>query len=137
MRVVLDTNVVISGFLWRGAPYHVLKAASNGAFESFVSLELLDELEKALSYKKLLPLLKKSGFTPKQLCNVYETFAQIITPSISRSTIVAADPSDDIVVLTAIGAQAAVIITGNAHLLDLKNYGDTSIATPSDFLRIL
>ena len=45
MRVVADTNIVVSGLLWRGSPRRVLDAARDSVIELFTSAELLAELE--------------------------------------------------------------------------------------------
>jgi putative PIN family toxin of toxin-antitoxin system len=136
-RLVLDTNVVISGLLWRGPPYQLLKAASNGTFSAFTSLPLLDELSRTLSAPKFKRILDSAGYTQYQLRDVYESFSRIIVPASIDEVIVVADPSDDVVVRTALAANADSIVTGNHHLLDLVSYGKIPILTPSRFLQLL
>lgn len=136
MRVVLDTNVVISGFLWHGAPYDILKAASWGTLSAVTSFPLLDELSQVLSRKKFVPILKETGFLPDELRKMYESFCEIVIPAVSKEVIVVADPKDDVVVLTAENAHASFVVSGNAHLLKLKLYKWFDIVTPADFLKI-
>jgi putative PIN family toxin of toxin-antitoxin system len=59
MRVVADTNVVVSGLLWRGNPRRVLDAARDGIIELFTSIVLLEELEDVLSRERFAPLDSK------------------------------------------------------------------------------
>ena len=54
-RTVPDTNIVISGLLWRGNPRRVLDAARDGIIELYTSPVLLEELEDVLSRKKIRP----------------------------------------------------------------------------------
>jgi putative PIN family toxin of toxin-antitoxin system len=53
MRVVADTNIVVSGLLWRGGPRQILDAARDGVIELFTSGALLDELEEVLTREKI------------------------------------------------------------------------------------
>jgi predicted nucleic acid-binding protein len=105
LRVVLDTNIVVSGFLWRGLPNRILKATSLG--------------------------------TPEQLTATYESFVDIVVPRTLKETVVIADPSDDIVIATALAANAQFVITGNKHLLDLSHVFHFKIIAPALFIREL
>jgi putative PIN family toxin of toxin-antitoxin system len=136
-RIVLDTNVVISGLLWRGTPHQVLKAVYKGDFIAFASIPLLDELFRTLSTPKLRRNISSTGYTPEELRALYESFINIVVPAPLDEIIVIADPSDDIVIHTALAAGADFIITGNHHLLDLVSYSGISIVSPSNFLRTI
>lgn len=57
MRVVLDTNVVVSGLIWGGQPYQLLRAATDGEVELFTSPLLLDELREVLAREHLVSRL--------------------------------------------------------------------------------
>ena len=61
MRVVADTNIVVSGLLWRGNPRRVLDAARDGIIELFTSPSLLEELEEVLSRKKFATRLEAAN----------------------------------------------------------------------------
>jgi uncharacterized protein len=136
-RIVLDTNVVISGLLWRGTPHQVLKAVYKGDFIAFASIPLLDELNRTLSTPKLKRNLISTGYTPEELRDLYESFINIVVPAHLDEIIVTADPTDDIVIHTALAASASFIITGNHHLLDLLSYSGITILSPSNFLRTI
>lgn len=136
-RVVLDTTIVISGFLWQGAPYRILKAASLGKLSGFSSMPLLAELEKTLLKPKFAPYLLSTEHTPASLVAIYESFIDIVIPEQVKETIVIADPSDDVVITTALAAGAEFIVTGNRHLLELDNSFSLQIISPSVFARTL
>ncbi|MFH1511501.1 MAG: PIN domain-containing protein, partial [Candidatus Woesearchaeota archaeon] len=55
MRVVLDTNILISGLLWRGYPYNAVIEGIKGSYQLLLSLEILDELRDKLLYKLGFP----------------------------------------------------------------------------------
>jgi putative PIN family toxin of toxin-antitoxin system len=136
-RVILDTNVVISGFLWQGAPNRVLKAVSSGRITGFSSLQLLEELLKTLSYPKFSAFFASGEHTPAKLVALYESFINVVVPQRVNKTLVIADPSDDIVVTTAFAAEAEFIVTGNKHLLDLDHKFGFRIILPAMLLKKL
>ena len=55
MRVVIDTNIWLSGMLWRGAPWRLLRMAEQGEIELCVTPSMLSELVAVLSYERLQP----------------------------------------------------------------------------------
>lgn len=59
MRVVADTNILVSGLLWRGLPWHVWRLAENHQIEICIAPPLLTELERVLTYKRLQPRLRQ------------------------------------------------------------------------------
>jgi len=61
MQVVADTNIVVSGLLWRGNPRQILDAARDGIIGLFTSAMLLEELEDVLSREKFAALLQGGG----------------------------------------------------------------------------
>jgi putative PIN family toxin of toxin-antitoxin system len=67
MRIVIDTNIWVSGLLWRGALWRMLRLAEQGEIEVCMSPRMLDELEKVLFYERLQPRLKQLGLTPSDL----------------------------------------------------------------------
>ncbi len=75
MRIVPDTNVVISGLLWRGSPRRILDAARDGIFELFTSIELLDELEDVLNRDKFVSRMEAAGVTVRELIVGYAALA--------------------------------------------------------------
>lgn len=137
LRVVLDTNIVVSGFLWRGLPNRILKATSLGTLHGFSSLSLLDELDRTLSYPKFKTFFTAGINSPEQLTATYESFVDIVVPCTLKETVVIADPSDDIVIATALAANAQFVITGNKHLLDLSHPFHFKIIAPALFIREL
>jgi putative PIN family toxin of toxin-antitoxin system len=136
LSVVLDTNVVISGFLWKGAPRTIMGMIETEDIKAFSSVQLFEELREVLEYKKIKKRLVEIGYTIEESLTQYEAFTIPVFPSESKYPIVTDDPDDDIVVLTALAAGADFIITGNRHLLDLGSYRNINIVSPSQFLRI-
>jgi putative PIN family toxin of toxin-antitoxin system len=67
MRVVADTNIVVSSFLWRGNPRLVLEAARAGFIDLYTSGLLLEELEDVLSREKFAVRLQAAGVRAHEL----------------------------------------------------------------------
>lgn len=105
MRLVLDTNVVVSGFLWESAPRRLIDAAIDGVIEIFTSPVLIEELRGVLRRKKFAKRLAFHRLSPATLIERYATLADIVEPA-GVSRVVTADPTDDQIVACAIAAEA-------------------------------
>lgn len=121
MRIVADTNVVLSGLFYGGKPGELLDAAARGEIELYTSPELLDELRELLDRPKFTERLKLNGMTADELLADYEGVvrqveSEPLAPAVSR------DPDDDWVLATAVAAQADLIVSGDKDLLTLKQY---------------
>lgn len=80
MRLVLDTNTVVSALLWRGTPHQLVTSARTRPVTLFTSTFLLAELAEVLTRKKLAPVITASRATPEQLMNIYRRMAVVILP---------------------------------------------------------
>lgn len=81
MRVVADTNTVVSGLLWTGAPRKVLDAARTGSIQLFTSAALLAELEDVLGRDKLASRLALINIKPRELVFGYAALATLFYPA--------------------------------------------------------
>lgn len=129
-KVVIDTNVFISAFGWRGTPWNVLDLVRRGSIINHTSGELLDELRRVVAYPKL-------KFSEALQADIIEfVFANsLLVDSTPVSDIAIADLDDLKVVECAVGAKADFIISGDPHLLDLGHCKNISIVSPADFLK--
>lgn len=136
MRVVLDTNVVISATLIRGGNEdRILRAWQRGAFELVLSPQILDEMGRALSYEKLR---KFQWMKEREIITLLQTLAQESVLVSGRVTVkVSRDPEDDKFLAAAIEGQAQYVVSGDRDLLDVKVYRGIRIVRPAVFLRIL
>lgn len=134
MNIVLDTNTVISGLFWRGAPRQVLDLARSGTFSLFTSPDLLVELADVLGRKKFSTRLKQAGISVDELVFGYAALATTVRPN-KIEAVIKADPDDDKVLACAKIAHAEVITSGDSHLLDLKEYEGIKIMTANQLLK--
>ncbi|MEX0746305.1 MAG: putative toxin-antitoxin system toxin component, PIN family [Phycisphaeraceae bacterium] len=132
MRLVLDTNTVVSGLLWNKTPAQLIDAGLEGRIELFTSEALVLELEDVLPRHKLARRVAASGLSIAQLVARYALLAQSVTPAIIGR--VSKDPDDDHVLACAIAAQADLIVSGDPDLLNLKSHQDIPIVNAAEAL---
>jgi putative PIN family toxin of toxin-antitoxin system len=80
MRAVFDTNLVVSGLLWKGKPHHVLQAASAGRVEAVTSEDLVDELRDVLKRPKLAKYIQRVSRTEEALVTGYLSYTGVVEP---------------------------------------------------------
>ena len=136
MHAVLDTNVVVSGLLWKNSPRQVLDAARERRLTLYTSSVLLDELAQVLSRAHLAPRIAENHSTPELLMRHYAMLARVVTPAIINR-VVTQDIDDDAVLACALAAQTDWIVSGDPHLLNLKHYQHILIINPAEAVRSL
>jgi putative PIN family toxin of toxin-antitoxin system len=136
IRVVFDTNIIISGRLWSGAPRQALAEADGGQVESFISESMLDELKEVISRPKFAERLALVGKTAEQLVQEHLQSTTVIEVAPISPT-VEADPDDDMVLACALSSKADFIVSGDPHLLELASFENIPIVTVNNFLERL
>lgn len=135
MRIVIDTNIWVSGLLWKGDAWRLLNLAEQGKVELCIAYPMLLELEEVLGYERLQSRLAILQQTPSRLTAYALNISSAFDVSRGHIPIVDADPDDDIFLLCAIKAGAAYVVTNDRHLLALQSYQNVSIITIEAFLR--
>ena len=136
VRVVLDTNVVVSALIWDGRPERLLDLAVSGEIALFSSAVLLDELAGVLERRKFIAALASRNLTPALLARRYGAVTTLVGPMpVGRA--VPADADDDHVIGAALGARADAIATGDRHLLGLDPHRGIRILAPAAVLELV
>jgi putative PIN family toxin of toxin-antitoxin system len=128
MRIVIDTNVLVSGIVFAGTPALLLDEARMGRFELCTSPVLLDELGKVLGRTKFAQRLHRAELTPQGIANSLRGMATIVAPA-ATPRVVPNDADDDHVIAAAMTAQADLIVSGDRHLLQLRSHQRIAIVT--------
>lgn len=136
MRLVLDTNIVISGLLWSGPPAQLLEAAQANEVELFTTRQLLAELTRVLHRTKFANAIVASRLSIEELVLGYADLAIVMEPSSIAPTITA-DPDDDQVLACGLAAKTDLVVSGDKHLLSLKQYQGMPIVTAAEALQRL
>jgi len=120
MRVLLDTNVVVSGLLFSGAPRRLLRIVSASPFELWTSRPLLRELAATLAYQKLAAAVEGTGLRVEDLVESYAAQTLVVPDEDLPTMPFPADPADAAVLAAARAAQVEWLVTGDRHLLDAQ-----------------
>jgi len=136
VRLVLDTNVVVAGLLYKGPPNRLLDTVIGGQVQGYSSEILIIELRRVLQYSKFAPRLAALGVRTEALVERYVHLVEMVDPP-PISGVVAADPDDDHVIACAVAAKATLIVSGDQDLLDLKGFRDISIVNPVEAMRMI
>ncbi len=129
MKIVCDTNVLVSATLSDGTPRKLLRLIACGTVENAVSLEILAEAGNVL-------VRPKFGLSPEQVTQAIDVFSEIsllVTPA-RQVDVVKNDPSDNRILEAAEAAKADFIVSGDKHLLGLQSWNGIEILSPTDFL---
>jgi putative PIN family toxin of toxin-antitoxin system len=136
VRIVADTNVIVSAFLWGGTPRRVLDAVEAGDFELYTSRALISELEDVLSRAKFAERL---GRTRVGAAFLLARYTQLATPITTAETNVPGlrDRRDAAVIACGLAARAELIVSGDRDLLVLKDFQDIRIVSAAEALSII
>jgi putative PIN family toxin of toxin-antitoxin system len=129
-KVVLDNNVLISAIVFGGKPREILNRIIKGQIQFAISKDILNEMEGVLSGRKFQ--------YPEQVIQVIrkavEELGEFVIPKKKVKKIVK-DPDDNKILECALAAEADLIISGDIHLLELKQYKNIQIVSPSEYLK--
>ena len=130
IRIVLDTNVIVSALVFGGVPRGVLELAEAGQCELFHSEPIQTEVRRVLAEKFEWPRAMLQQVLP-----VLWSMGTLVVPRTTLN-VVPADPDDNRILECAVAAHAQVVVSGDRHLLDLQNYKSIPIVTPRQFLEL-
>ena len=137
MRVVVDTNVAVSGLLWQGPPNQILRWARDGILEIVACEETTAELKRVLQYERFAQRL---SLLETNAAEVFAYFLNLVsfapTPPLIPREIVE-DPFDNFFLAVASHNNARLIVSGDRHLLDLREYQRIQIVTPSEACQVI
>jgi uncharacterized protein len=129
VKVILDTNVFVSGVFFSGPPYQILKAWQEAKIELVISPEILDE------YRRVGNILAEDhpGVDLMPMLEFVIKNATIFSaPPLPEA--VCTDPDDDKFFACALASGSKVIVSGDKHLLEAPGYGGIEVLKPRDFV---
>jgi len=126
-RLVVDTNVLVSGIVFRGKPHQILQAVIDRKIQAVSSRVLLAELIEVLSKK-----MNYSADKIRQITEQLEDLIEIVQPD--KIIKVCRDYNDNRVLEAAAAGKCDFIVTGDKDLLILKKYKTVRILTPAEFI---
>ncbi len=129
MKVVLDTNVLVSGLIWQGIPRRIYDALKSGQFVLVVSSHILDEYRRVLRRLSQHHTIVDTDAVVESL-NV----KALMTDPKPFARQICTDKDDDIFIEAATDAYADYIVTGDRALLKVKHFRGTEIVTARQFV---
>lgn len=128
-RVVFDTNVLVSAYLWTGPARRALEKVRSGEWTLLNSRGATDELIRVLAYDKF-------GLTPSEIQPIIRDLTEIseFVDVRTRVEIITRDPTDNVFLSLAIDGKADAIVSGDHHLLDIRKFKGIPIITVRKFL---
>jgi uncharacterized protein len=136
MRLVLDTNVLVSAFLWDGIPGRLIELAGETEINLCTSRVLLAELSEVLHRKKFTKPVQATGLTAAEIVKHYQRLAHRVTVR-QLTQRISRDADDDQVLACAMAAKAAFIVSGDKDLLTLEVFREIPIVTAAEVLRAI
>jgi putative PIN family toxin of toxin-antitoxin system len=128
VRVVLDTNVLVSALFFGGTPERILLAGLHGEIDVVTSEALLAELMRVLEDKFGLPARDAHG-----VIALLRTVAEVMEPGIRVSVVTACDADNRVLECAAAAGVDAVVTGDTRHLLPLKSFQGIPIMDPASF----
>lgn len=130
MRVVIDTNVFVSGVFWKGPPAAILEAWRDGRIELVLSPAILDEYQRVgTELNRLFPAIDLNPILDMLPLN-----SRMVQDSVLPERL-CSDPADDKFIAAAIAANADYVVSGDKALLKVRAYGGVLIVAPSTFVQ--
>lgn len=133
LRVVVDTNVLISGTIAEsGYPARIVDAAIQGRIQFVVSTILIDEYLEVIERPRIA---KKYPEIEDRIAAIrrYLHLDTIFVEGVPTRPVVLNDPDDDFILACAEEGRAQYVVSGDHHLLNIREYGGAKILTPRDF----
>ena len=132
LRVVLDTNILVSGVLYIGKPKKVIDLVLSGKIEIISSAETIDEFKRVIVRDKF----KLSKSEQEDKINFVIRLSHIILVK-SKFKVVKDDTDDDKFIQVAYDGKARYIVSGDHHLKDLREFAGIKIVTASQLLELI
>ena len=129
MKLILDTNVFVSGVFFTGPPLRILEAWREGRVALLASPEILQEYAEV--GERLRSRYPGVDLTPV-LAMVVLKATIVHAPALRQA--VCADPDDDKFVACAIAGRCRLIVSGDRHLLDVSGYRGIDVLRPRAFV---
>ena len=130
IRVVLDSNILISAFFWDGNERSILRDCRKGKLHLVLSDFILEEVNRVLQQKFGV----EEHLSRSYIREIFRFSEIVITKGIID--IIEEDPSDNRVIETAVIGKVDFLITGDKHLIKIKEYQDVQIIKYGDFSKL-
>ena len=137
MKVVVDTNVAVSGLLWEGPPNDILKWARDGVLVLVACQETVKELARILQHKKFQSRLSMIGMSADEVTAYYMNLVRFVPNPKELPKVIPEDPLDNLFLALASESKAQLVVSGDHHLLGLASHRGIQIVTPNEACKVI
>jgi len=137
MRVVVDTNVAVSGLLWDGPPNDILKWARDGLLVLLACQETVKEIDRVFQYKRFQSRLSMLGMSADEVSAYYMNLVRFVPNPKEVPKVIREDPFDNLFLALASEGKAQLVVTGDHHLLRLGRHMEIEIVTPHEACKVI
>ena len=137
MKLIVDTNVLISGLMWGGPPNRILKWARDGLVVLITCESTINELKRVIQYKRFNQRLSVLKISPPDVIAYAMNLVTFVPDPPDIPQVISEDPFDNVFLALASENEAHLIVSGDHHLLDLKEYNFIKIVTPSLAVQVI
>jgi len=136
LKLVLDTNTLISAFFWEGNEAELLSKIEQDKARLYITGDILSEIEQVIKRSKFNDVMGKANLTPDQIIQKIVSFSHlVIAPQLNIK--VCRDEKDNKLLECAQSAKASYLVSGDDDLLSLKEYEKIPIIRASEMLKLL
>ena len=129
MKVILDTNVFISGVFFTGPPYQILAAWRDGKLQLVISPEIFEE------YRRVGEILADGNpFIDLEPMLEFVIHNAVIYSTLRLTEAICEDPDDDKFLACALASGSTIIVSGDKHLLKVSGYRGIEVLKPRHFV---
>lgn len=131
IKAVFDTNILISSIFWKGTPYRLMRKVIKGEILLFTSLPIINEIRKVLLRDFNISVEKVEEYMDIIISN------SVMVSSTENLKVIEADETDNRILECAVSSKADYVVSGDRHLLQLKDYKGINIVTAAAMAEIL
>lgn len=132
-KVVLDTNVIVSGTFWAGSSSKIFEIIDKKMLILILSEEILKEYERVIKSEEIMEKVENHNLIISKIVQRVIANSEVIEPK-EKYEIIKDDPDDNKFIDCAVAGKADFIISQDKHLLTLKEFKGIKIVTPKEFL---
>jgi len=136
MRIVVDTNVLVSATYWKGDSYKVIRIANERQMTIMMSREITEEYYKVIKSDEVTEKVEKKNLMAEKIITKVINESVVVEPK-DKLFVIKEDPDDDKFLECAVEGDAEYLVSRDKHLLKLKKYKGIEIIKPEEFLRII
>ena len=132
MKVILDTNVLVSGTFWTGNSFRILNLIDKNELSNITSKEIIKEYYEVVNSDEIIDKIEDKKLKMLKIAHKVINNSEIVEPSV-KIDIIKDDPDDNKILECAIAGNVDCIVSNDKHLLKLKKFRNIPILTPDDF----